>query len=227
MVSREEIVKKLGARICLSIPRETSTTLCERFGRLWATTPLKPRFIETVVGKGYRFIGPVRVIDAQYPRSDLGQASARAVGRENASEWGERSSLGRVATVTSGEGHGRPWSVPGVCRCAGFAPGKSAGCGRVADFGGAEPAAGSNRFGHRCSRLGVRFVVHGAIQISKGQWRLSLEMFDTHLQSVCFTRKCDLDMNRLSELESEIAKQIAGALNRPLGPAMAEHRATI
>ena len=28
------------------------------------------------------------------------------------------------------------------------------------------------------SRLGVRFVVHGAIQMSKGQWRLSLEMFD-------------------------------------------------
>ena len=34
------------------------------------------------------------------------------------------------------------------------------------------------------SRLGVRFVVHGAIQMSKGLWRLSMEMFDTHLQSV-------------------------------------------
>jgi hypothetical protein len=41
-------------------------------------------------------------------------------------------------------------------------------------------------------------------------------MFDTHLQSPCFTRKCDLDVNRLSYLEDEIAKQIAGALNRPL-----------
>jgi TolB-like protein/Tfp pilus assembly protein PilF len=66
------------------------------------------------------------------------------------------------------------------------------------------------------SRLGVRFVVHGAIRESKGQLRVSLEMFDTHLQSPCFTRKCDLDVNRLSYLEDEIAKQIAGALNRPL-----------
>jgi hypothetical protein len=69
------------------------------------------------------------------------------------------------------------------------------------------------------SRLGVRFVVHGAIQLSKGQWRLSLEVFDANPQSACFARKYDLDMDHLSDLESEIAKQIAGALNRPLGAA--------
>jgi tetratricopeptide (TPR) repeat protein len=68
------------------------------------------------------------------------------------------------------------------------------------------------------SRLGVRFVVHGAIQMSKGIWRLSMEMFDIHMQSACFTRKRDLDVDRLSDIEDEIAKQIAVALNRPLGP---------
>jgi TolB-like protein len=72
------------------------------------------------------------------------------------------------------------------------------------------------------SRLGVRFAVHGGIQMSKGLWRLSLEMFDTHLQTVCFTRKRDLDLNRLSDLEDEIAKQIAMALNRPLGPTIVQ-----
>jgi TolB-like protein len=66
------------------------------------------------------------------------------------------------------------------------------------------------------SRLGVHFVVHAAVRESKGQLRVSLEMFDTHLQSPCFTRKCDLDVNRLFYFEDEIAKQIAGALNRPL-----------
>ena len=68
------------------------------------------------------------------------------------------------------------------------------------------------------SRLGVRFVVHGAIRESKGQWRLALQMFDTHLQGAGFTWKRDLDINRLEELEDEIAKQIASALNRPLRP---------
>jgi len=42
------------------------------------------------------------------------------------------------------------------------------------------------------SRLGVRFVVHGAIQMSKGQWRLSLEMVDTYLQRSCFTKSAIL-----------------------------------
>jgi adenylate cyclase len=74
------------------------------------------------------------------------------------------------------------------------------------------------------SRLGVRFVVHGAIQESKGQWRLSLEMFDTHWQRAGFARKCDLDLNRLSEREDEIAKQIASALNRPLRPPTLQQR---
>jgi adenylate cyclase len=74
------------------------------------------------------------------------------------------------------------------------------------------------------ARLGVRFVISGAIQMSKGQWRLSMEMFDSYLQRACLARKCDLDLTRLSELEDEIAKQIAGALNRPLAPALAQRR---
>jgi tetratricopeptide (TPR) repeat protein len=74
------------------------------------------------------------------------------------------------------------------------------------------------------SRLGVRFVVHGAIQESKRQWRLSLEMFDTYLQRLCFTKKCDIDMDRLASLEGEIAKQISRALNRPYSAAIVERR---
>jgi tetratricopeptide (TPR) repeat protein len=74
------------------------------------------------------------------------------------------------------------------------------------------------------ARLGIRFLVHGAIQSSKGQWHLSLEMFDTQLQAPCLTRKCELDMNRLSDIESDIARQIASALNRPLGPVLVQQR---
>jgi TolB-like protein len=74
------------------------------------------------------------------------------------------------------------------------------------------------------SRLGVRFVVHGAIRESKEQWRLALQMFDTHLQGAAFTWKRDLDLHRLAELEDEIAKQIASALNRPLRPQTAPVR---
>jgi len=47
-------------------------------------------------------------------------------------------------------------------------------------------------------------------------------MFDTNLQRACFTKKRDLDIHRLSDIEDELAKQIAAVLNRPLRPEMVQ-----
>ncbi len=66
------------------------------------------------------------------------------------------------------------------------------------------------------SRLGVRFVVRGAIDESKGQRRLSLELFDNGLQHAVFARKYTFDMSHLFDLEEETAKHIALSLNREL-----------
>jgi DNA-binding winged helix-turn-helix (wHTH) protein/tetratricopeptide (TPR) repeat protein len=223
MVSREDIVKKLWRsnlfidteRNVNNIVRKIRTALGDNSG--------KPRFLETVVGKGYRFIGPVRVIDAQHPRSDHGQASAGAASQKIVGERGERSSLAVLPLLLLGKGaddHGLS---------LGFADALVSGLGNLRDLDVLPTSAVLDlpmdaSPSDIASRLGIRFVVHGAIQSSKGQWRLSLEMFDTHLQGPCLTRKCDLDMDRLPELESDIAKQIAGALNRPLGPAVLPQR---
>jgi DNA-binding winged helix-turn-helix (wHTH) protein len=218
MVSREDIVKKLWHSDLFIDTDRNVNNIVRKVRTALGDNSLKPRFIETVVGKGYRFIGPVRVIDAQYPRSDLGQDSARAVKRENASEWGERSSLAVLPLLVLGKAmddHGLS---------LGFA---DALVSRLGNLQGVDVLPTSLILNlpleatpsDIASRLGIRFVVHGAIQMSKGQWRLSLEMFDAYLQSPCFSRKCDLDVNRRSSLESDIAKQIAGALKRPLGSA--------
>ncbi len=176
-----------------------------------------------MVGKGYRFIGPLRVIDAQYPRADLGQASARSVRQESTGKWGERSSLAVLPLLLLGKAtddHGL---------CLGFADSLVCRLGNLQGLDVLPMSAVLNlpveaSASEIASRLGIRFVVHGAIQISKGQLRLSLEMFDANLQSGCFSRKCDLYVNRLSDLEIEISKQIAGALNRPMDGTMAQQR---
>ena len=49
-------------------------------------------------------------------------------------------------------------------------------------------------------------------------------MFDTRLQRSCFTKKCDLEIHRLSSLEDDVAKQVSVALNRRSAPAMVEQR---
>jgi DNA-binding winged helix-turn-helix (wHTH) protein/tetratricopeptide (TPR) repeat protein len=223
MVSREDIIKKLWRSDLFIDTDRNLNNIVRKIRTALNDDSAQPRFIETVVGKGYRFIGPVRVIDAQYPRSDAGQASARTASKENAGGRDERPSLAVLPLVLLGKAaddHGL---------CLGFA---DALCSRLANLRGVDvlptsamlnmpPEANASEI---ASRLGVRFVVHGAIQLCKGRWRLSLEMFDANPQSVCFTRKCDLDMDHLSELESEIAKQIASTLNRPLGAAIAEQR---
>jgi DNA-binding winged helix-turn-helix (wHTH) protein/Tfp pilus assembly protein PilF len=218
MVSREEIVRKLwrsslfidAERNLNNVVRKIRTALGDDSG--------KPRFIETVIGKGYRFIGPVRVINAHYGRIEGGRGSAQLTTVETPSERPERSSLAVLPLLLMG----KATEYEGLC--LGFAEALTA---RLANLRGVDVLPTSAVLSlpaeltasEVATRLGIRFVVHGAIQMSKGQWRLSLETLDTQLESVCFSRKCDLDMQRLPELESEIARQIALALNRPLGPA--------
>jgi DNA-binding winged helix-turn-helix (wHTH) protein len=226
MVSREEIVKKLWRSDLFIDTDRNLNNIVRKIRTALGDDSAKPRFVETVVGKGYRFIGPVRVIGAQYPRYGLGQASARVVRQEDASERGERSSLAVLPLLILGKAtddHGL---------CLGFADALVSRLGNLQGVDVLTTAAVLNlplgaTASDIASHLGIRFVVHGASQVSKGQWRLSLEMFDANLQSVCFTRKCDLDVNRVSDLESEIAKQIAGALNRPLGAAMVQQRSAL
>jgi len=221
LISREEIVGKLW-RSDLFVDTETNiNNIVRKIRTALGDNAAKPRFLETVVGKGYRFVGPMRVLDARFPQSDFGSGIVREAGRENTGRQSERTSLAVLPLILSGkvaDDHGV---------CLGFA---DALVTRLGNLPGVDvlptstvmnvPAEAAPE--ETASRLGVRFVVHGAIQVSKGVWRLSIEMFDTHLHGVCFARKRDLDLLGLSHIEDEIAKQIAIALNRPLSAAIVQ-----
>jgi DNA-binding winged helix-turn-helix (wHTH) protein/tetratricopeptide (TPR) repeat protein len=220
MVSREEIVKKLWRSNLFIDTERNLNNIIRKIRTALGDDSGKPRFLETVVGKGYRFIGPVRVIDAQHPRSDFGRDVSRAFGPE---KIGERSSLAVLPLLLAGK------AVDDHGLCLGFADALVARLGNLRDVDVLPTSAVLDlpldlSPAEIAARLGIRFLVHGAIQSSKGQWHLSLEMFDTNLQAACLTRKFELDMGRLPELETDIARQIAGALNRPLGPVLVQQR---
>src|SRR5580700_8855221 len=93
LVSRKDIVTKLW-RSDLFIDSEPNINNIVRKIRVaLGDSSAKPRFHQTVVGKGYRFIGPVRVIDARFQQSDFDQSPAGEANRERASVRGERPSL--------------------------------------------------------------------------------------------------------------------------------------
>src|SRR5580765_2855265 len=103
MVSREEIVKRLW-RSSLFIDTERNlNNIIRKIRTALGDDSAKPRFLETVVGKGYRFIGPVRVIDAQHPRSEFGRGTSGAFGPEKVGERSERSSLAVLPLLLLGK----------------------------------------------------------------------------------------------------------------------------
>jgi len=214
LVSRKEIIAKLW-RSDLFIDTEPNiNNIVRKIRSALGDDSGKPRFLETVVGKGYRFVGPIRVIDARYLPSG---SEWGAVNSEKPGGWSERSSLAVLPLLLLGK------SADDHGVCLGFADALITRLGNLPGIDVLPISAVMNlpveaSVSETASRLGVRFVVHGAMQMSKGQWRLSLEMLDTHTQNPCFARKRDLDLSRLSELEDEISRQIALSLNRPVAP---------
>src|SRR5882724_11252282 len=71
LVTRQDIVTKLW-RSDLFIDTETNiNNIVRKIRTALRDDSERPRFLETVFGKGYRFIGPIRVIDPRHPTSEF------------------------------------------------------------------------------------------------------------------------------------------------------------
>ena len=223
MVSREDIVKKLWRSDLFIDTEKNVNNVVRKLRTALGDTADKSRFLETIVGKGYRFVGPVRVIDAQYPASETGRTPERIDKRADANEWGNRCSIAVLPLLLLEK------AVDDQGLSLGLADSLVSRLGNLPGMDVLPTSAVLNlpleaTPSQIASRLGVRFVVHGALQMSKGQWRLSLEMFDAQLHRRSFTKKCDLDLNRLSSVEGDVAQGISRALNRPTIPAETDQR---
>ena len=212
LVTREEIVKKLWRSDLFIDSEQNLNNLVRKIRTALGDDANRPRFVETVIGKGYRFIGPVGVIGAQYPRGPLDEMESR---QENGSARSVRTSLAVLPPVLLGKGSDDDGLCLGLAEALASRLGNLRGVD-VLPISAVLNLPNDADVSEVGARLGVRFVLHGAIQMSKAQLRLSLELVDTYSKRLCFSRKCDLDVERMSNLESEIAQQIAGALRRPL-----------
>jgi DNA-binding winged helix-turn-helix (wHTH) protein/tetratricopeptide (TPR) repeat protein len=221
LVSRKEIVAKLWRSDLFVDTEPNINNIVRKIRTALGDSSAKPRFLETVVGKGYRFIGPMQVIGASYPRSDFESGAMRRSRPEEPSGWSERSSLAVVPLTLLGNATDDQGISLGLADALVTRLGNLPGVD-VLPISAVLKVPVVSAVSETASRLGVRFVVRGALQRTKGVWRLSMEVFDATKQNACFSKKCDLDVNRLPELEDEIAKQIAMALNRPLGPVVVQ-----
>src|ERR1700726_2867186 len=96
LVTREEIVKKLWRSDLFIDSEQNLNNLVRKIRTALGDDANRPRFVETVIGKGYRFIGPVGVIGAQYLRGPLDEMESR---QENGSARSVRTSLAVLPPV--------------------------------------------------------------------------------------------------------------------------------
>src|SRR5580704_4934264 len=132
LVTRRDIVTKLW-RSDLFVDAEANlNNLIRKIRTALGDNSEKPRFLETVVGKGYRFVGPVRVIDARFSRSDIREDLTSAAEPRSAALLEDRATMAVLPLCLLG-------NIPddkGVC--LGFA-----------DLGNAERAREYERIGYR------------------------------------------------------------------------------
>ena len=214
LVTRQEVVGRLWQSDLFIDTERNINNIVRKIRRALGDHAAKPRFLETVVGKGYRFVGPVRVIGPRYSGEESG-ARSRTKAAEDAAWRTERPSLAVfplqvIGDFSNDQGLG-----------LGFADALTA---RLANMEGVDvlpvsaapnvPAGSTAQ--ETASRLGLRFVLHGAIQMSKSAARLSVELFDCHAQSTCFTRKFGFDGKTAFDHVDDIAVHTSRVLNRPL-----------
>src|SRR5580698_10553502 len=189
LVSRQDIVATLWHSDLFIDTERNINNIVRKIRQALGDHTASPRFLETVVGKGYRFIGPIRVISPFHPLSDLQIGDAADASVRDRVKWREeRCSLAVLPPRLLGD----VTDDGGIS--LGFADALVARLPRLEDIDVLPTSAVFNlsenvSAADIAARLGARFVVHGAIQLARRESRLCVELFDSHTQVSCFTRK--------------------------------------
>lgn len=218
LVSRHDIAAQLWPSDLFVDTERNINNIVRKIRTALGDNSAKPRYLETVVGKGYRFVGPLRVIHAGYSSPDSLQRNQGGTPvPPRGGRWTDSSSLAVLPLVLLGDAGAAKGLGLGFADALVYVLGNLQGVAvlpasavlKVPDH--ATPAEAA-------SALGVRFVVRGALQVAKDRSRLALQLFDAYRQSLCLERHCTVDTSSLLDLKDDIAVQIARALNRPLRP---------
>src|SRR5271165_1858044 len=104
LVPREEIQAKLWHTDLFIDTESNINNIVRKIRSALGDNSAKQRFLETVVGKGYRFVGPVRIISPLYSNSDPAEsADGRMPIRGDVAWGGDRSLLAVVPFLFFGD----------------------------------------------------------------------------------------------------------------------------
>jgi DNA-binding winged helix-turn-helix (wHTH) protein len=102
LVSRKDMVTKLWRSDLFVDTERNINNIVRKIRTALGDDSARPRFLETVVGKGYRFIGYLRVIDGRFSNADSGPSISQGLHHSHPAGWGERSSLAVLPLLLTG-----------------------------------------------------------------------------------------------------------------------------
>ena len=87
LVSREAIVDRLWGKDVFLDTEQGINTAVRKIRQALHDDPEQPRFLETVVGKGYRFVGPIKIVGngnapVPFPKRNLSPPSLSGMQQE-------------------------------------------------------------------------------------------------------------------------------------------------
>ena len=211
LVSREDIEAKLWQSGLFVDAERNINNIVRKIRSALSDNPEKPKFLETVIGKGYKFVGPLRIVQAQFPAI----APESSIDVRRSSDFLGRSTLATLPFAMHGEFKGQHGLSLGFADALIVRLGNLSGID-VLPISSVLNISSMASPAEVAVRLGTRFVVHGSIQNDGTKYRVSIELFDAKLHRVIFAHKAVATADRIFDLKDEIASHVAQALNRSL-----------
>jgi Tol biopolymer transport system component/DNA-binding winged helix-turn-helix (wHTH) protein len=209
LVSREEIIEKLWGQDVFIETEHGINTAVRKIRQTLGDDPERSRFVQTVVGKGYRFVGAVSTsVSAISPSNGVLSKSGHDNGEESADEAATQDDPPLeaiphgIATVAPVSGDGHRAMLPGT---KGVPP-------RVE----VEPIGKARRFTSRTA-LGALAVLASVLLVIAGVWRLSRKSVAASLPPMEIVPMLGLNGAEKSPAFSPDGKQIALALHGESG----------
>jgi TolB-like protein/DNA-binding winged helix-turn-helix (wHTH) protein/Tfp pilus assembly protein PilF len=241
LVTRDEIVARLwGANPSVDAERSINTAI-RKIRLALGDDPDKPRFVETVIGKGYRFIFPIQVIPAAAPPAVVPIPDAPpAVHRRP--RWWLAAGIVVVASIAAFSVRSRWTADPGIHSIAVLPLQNLSGDASreyIADgmtdelityFAGirslrvisrtsvAQFKTPTERLPKIAHDLNVDAIVEGSVAISGERVRITAQLIQAQTDRHLWARSYEGDLRDLLALERETARSIATEVRAVITP---------
>ena len=248
LVSREEIIAKLWGRDVFVDSEHGVNTAIRKIRNALQDDPEKPRFIETVVGKGYRFVAPLVTAPEQalaaFPTGPrflskrfvlIGACLIAAVlaatylglqySRPAGMSPGERTMLAVLPFENLTGDPNQDYFSDGlteemITQLGQLSPGHLGVIARTSAMSYKNSSKAVDQIGRE---LGVNYILEGSARREGGRVRITAQLIQVRDQSHVWAAEYDREMKSVLQLQSEVADAIGNEVRLKLAPEQRVH----